>query len=248
MGQAYIIERDGGEAMPSIARALIAQARAVLWDLDGTLMNSGPTTGTYFLQAVRQHGIEVTDQLKAQFRQCWGIDSRLILQRCLPDDDEATHAAILATWRQHDVAQGHALFYHSLPLLIALRRHYPHTIHTLFTNRTWQTTNANIRRSGLQTHLTHYSCAEDAGVAKPHPESWRKLLDTYAQYNIPLDSVVAVGDSAEADYPVAQAHGIHFIGITTGHSSRDMFLEAGLPDAHIIDSLTELMPIEKSQP
>jgi len=65
--------------------------------------------------------------------------------------------------------------------------------------------NADLARTGVQTHFTHHVCSRDVGAAKPDP---RIFLAAVAQFGVAPTEVLHAGDDPELDVIGARRAGL----------------------------------------
>ncbi|MDX9913456.1 MAG: HAD hydrolase-like protein [Candidatus Moranbacteria bacterium] len=81
--------------------------------------------------------------------------------------------------------------------------------------------------------------SDDTDYDKPHPRVFDDFLIRYK-----AKEMLYVGDHHEADYRAAHGAGIHFVGVLSGGiSTRKDFLNAGVSENMILDSIADLPAI-----
>ncbi len=79
---------------------------------------------------------------------------------------------------------------------------------------------------------------EDTSERKPHPSVFDPFLNSWKKHNM-----VYVGD-ALVDWEAARDAGLGlFLAVTTGHTSRDEFLLAGVPENQVLESVASVPQI-----
>ena len=194
--------------------------RAVLFDMDGTLVDSVPAHVAAWMRALRACGAQLTyaaihDQIGK------GAD------QLIPDlvgDDVAARCGD-AAMRLHD----HIYTREFLPKL----RLYP-SVPPLFEALRRQGCRIAIASSARRPELDRLVsqipggvdvlvCGEDVPRSKPDPALWRVAL---ARLAVPPNQAMVVGDSPY-DFVSARALGIVGAGVLTGGFTADVLLRAG---------------------
>ncbi|MGB4136860.1 MAG: HAD-IA family hydrolase [Microbacterium sp.] len=192
-------------------------ARAVLLDMDGTLVDSTEVVERLWLEWAAPHGLDPVRVLEVVHgRQ--GYQSMAIL---LPERPHAQNIAeneeMLAT-EAGDV-DGVVEVPGAADLLRALAP-YPHTIVTSADVRLMR---ARMDAAGLPIPALHVT-AEDVSASKPHPEGF--LLGASRLGVAPADCVVF--EDSEAGITAARAAGMRVIGV--GAASATFGPDAVVPD------------------
>ncbi len=82
--------------------------------------------------------------------------------------------------------------------------------------------------------------ADDTMVHKPDPDVFNPILEKLSARSIQKDEIVYVGD-ALTDFYAARDAGLDFIAVTTGLTTQDQFLNAGV--LKIVNKITDLPQI-----
>jgi phosphoglycolate phosphatase len=83
---------------------------------------------------------------------------------------------------------------------------------------------------------------EDNAYHKPDPRALDQAMEKLKELGIAESQTIYVGDHP-LDLNLARNRGIGFVAITTGIVSREQFLDEGMSDELILDSLSELTEI-----
>jgi len=81
--------------------------------------------------------------------------------------------------------------------------------------------------------------AEDCKFLKPDPRVFLGAVKHAQELSISQDEIVYVGDTVKYDFVPADKFPVDFIGMTSGASGKEDFLQAGLSELKIVKSLTE---------
>jgi len=192
---------------------------AVLFDLDGTLLDSIELILVSYRHTLAVHGLAPrTDQdvlsglgttLEDQFRR-WGCD-----------DIEA----LIATFTEYNLSVHDALVrpYPGVSeVVLALRAR--HTPLALVTSKRRLATGKGLRALGLEPCFDALVCGDDGICPKPDPEPVERALELLGVE--PSTRVTFVGDSTH-DVHAGRAAGVHTIAVTWGAGTR---AELGVAD------------------
>lgn len=213
-----------------------AWPRAVVFDLDGTLVDSAPDIAAATNAAFAPLGVPpfALDDVKAMI----GGGSAVLIERAMRaaklTEARAAHADLLARFMTvyRDVsAAGRGLYPGAVETLVALRRSGIAT--ALCTNKPAPITEIAVRALGLSPHLGYVLGATDKIAKKPDPAM---LLDCCRALGVHPREVVMVGDSG-ADAGAARAAGTSLVLVDFGYSKAPVASMG--PDA-VVSSLIEL--------
>ena len=191
--------------------------KAVIFDLDGTLVDSAPDIATAANDAFAPLGVPpfLIDDIKAMI----GGGSAVLIERAVRAAGLAytpeSHADILARFMDvyaHVSALGRGIYPGALDLLANLRRAGIKT--ALCTNKPAPITTIAVRALGLQPLLDHVLGASDAMAKKPDPAMLHACCRALGVQ--PRDAVM-VGDSG-ADNGAARAAGCKVVLVDFGYS------------------------------
>jgi len=203
--------------------------RAVLFDLDGTLVDSAPDLAGAANRLRAQHGLEPLPL--ATLRPMVGAGARGMVGvafGCGPDDIgyEPLRKGFLALYEQHLTEQTHA-FDGVETLLSALEaRRLPWGI---VTNKAERFTLPIVRHLRLAPRAAVLICGDTTPHAKPHPEP---LLEAARRLGLPPRQVLYVGDD-HRDAQAAQAAGMPMLAAAWGYLGQGTPIEGWGADARI---------------
>jgi pyrophosphatase PpaX len=208
-----------------------APLQAVLFDVDGTLLDTTEFIYQGFEHALRTHGYPARS--RADFARVMGWTLSAGYLELAPGCDDALLC------RTHRAFQTRNLH---------LARPYPDAAAVLgalrdaglrlaaITTRSRYTSTDTLVLAGLAEYLDPVLSFEDVANIKPHPEPLLLALD---RLGVPPESALMVGDT-DADILAGRAAGVRTVGVTYGfHGSG---VAAHTPDL-VIDALLELLPI-----
>lgn len=203
--------------------------KAVLFDLDGVLIDSSSLVGNAFEYTIRTH------DLKNATAEEWSA------MKGLPIAD--VYARLGGT-QIENICRTHAEFQNANLHLVTA---YPNAISVLETLRgagvktgviTNRSRNARsiMQHCGLLNLVDLVVSIEDVTNPKPHPEGILKAMSTFT---VTSDEAVMLGDMP-VDLQAAKAAGVGSIAVNTGDCLEE--LNRHNPD-HVIEDLEELVPL-----
>ena len=210
----------------------VIRCRAVLFDLDGTLVDSIPFLLECFTAAMREGTgctVEPGDVLPLV-----GLPLRTMFERFAADLTDETAAACLAAYRAvyhpHVVARS-PLFADALPVLDELR--HRGLALGVVTGKTLEGTRRVLEPLDVLDRFDALVGADHGGAPKPAPDG---ALAAAAALGVAPAETLVVGDSL-LDVEMALAARMTAVGVTTGTASRaDLARRAHF----VIDALAEL--------
>lgn len=210
-----------------------SEKKGIIFDLDGTLLNSVEAGKERFLAIAAMLGLAMNDEIMAHAWSMWGAPARTMISACWP---HVNPEVFIALWVEDDIRHPLALFpgVKETLTLLASRFHL-----SICTSRD-TSTHAQLKGNDIDSLFSFIYTQSDCPVPKPNPESIRLLLKDYARHNIYHYDLILVGDSVYSDYALARAAGIEFIALAWGHNSRDDFLAAGVEEHRILDTIEDL--------
>lgn len=209
--------------------------RAVVFDLDGTLVDSAPDITLALNAAFRQHGAAFSI---CDVKSMIGKGADVTISRAMAAADiretatlhRALYAAFMAAYREVSAA-GRGLFPGAVDVLEGLRRDGFKL--GLCTNKAQDVTDIAVSALGIGPLLDVIVGAVEDRPKKPHPAMLEKVL---ADLGAPVSRAVMVGDSA-ADVGVARAAGCPIVLVSFGYTSVPVAQLAG--DA-VVDHLSAI--------
>ncbi len=181
--------------------------RGILFDLDGTLLDSFPAHYEAFRRMFSRFGIQVTEE---RFFASYTPDWYKVYQAMgLPRElwEQANDV-----WMEEAARQPPILFPGVADILSTLRRAYPLGI---VTSGSKSRVTRDIERTGIRTYFEVVITGDDIRLPKPAPDG---LILALHAMGLAAEEAVYIGD-AWADYEMAQAAGVRFIGIPSQFAS-----------------------------
>lgn len=208
--------------------------RAVLFDLDGTLVDSIPFLLECFLHTGRTTlGVEIDPD---HVRPLVGLPLRTMFERFSPELSDELADACFTTYRaayMPHVVERSPLFPDAVPLLDELERRG--VARGVVTGKTLEGLRRVLEPHGVVDRFGALVGADYGGEPKPSPGG---ALAAAERLGIDPAETLVVGDSL-LDVEMALAAGMAACGVTTGTASReDLERRAHL----VVDALAELLP------
>lgn len=195
---------------------------AVLFDLDGTLIDSVPLILDSFRHAFAACGLPVPEE--AQLLQGVGTPLAPHFARYSSDPAEVDH--LIRTYREHNLANHDTrirAFAGITTMLQAVHRAGART--AIVTSKNRQTTERGLRVAGLEGLFEAIVPSDEVTKPKPDPEP---VLRALALLGIERTRTVFVGDSLH-DLHCGRAAGVRTAAVLWGPFGRDA-LASGAPD------------------
>ncbi|MDP3778749.1 MAG: HAD family hydrolase [bacterium] len=209
--------------------------KGVVFDFDGTLLNSHLTGRERFVRIAATLGLPVSEKTAENIKKMWGTPGYILVEACWPGTCTET---FMYHWEKFDSENPLQLFAGAREAVETLSASL---LLSLLTSRDWST-HAQLREHGIDSLFTFVCTLEDSPVPKPHPRSIDPLLRSYHErHGVAPNDLVLVGDSVHSDYGLAQAIGMDFIAASWGNNTRDEFLAAGVKTEYIADSIEHLL-------
>ena len=201
--------------------------RGILFDWDGTLLNSYTADSAAYLAMFREMQIPWTlADLERHYSPNW---LKVYKAANLP---RSKHRAADRAWRKHYAKYRPKLLPGARRVLSHLARH--HAL-GLVTSGDRDRVHQQLREFNLFDHFAARVCSGDTRLRKPHPAPLRLAL---RHMNLKPYETVYVGDSPE-DLEMARSAGVRAAIAILGPFPTEKRLRAANPDI-LLDSITEL--------
>ncbi len=212
-----------------------SKTRAIIFDLDGVLLNSESAHTGGYLRALAPFGITSID-----YRSIAGMRTEEAVRQLLvaggiptPPDVIERVTAEKRAWARKLVEESAPLMEGCVEVLHALHSRY---LIALATSSSPQNVEAFLLKSGCGSLFKSILTGNDVKAAKPSPEIYLTALQALG---IPPEDALVIEDAPNG-VQAAQGAGISVVGITGLLRRSDL---EQLKVCHIIDGLNELEPL-----
>jgi len=216
----------------------LAQTRCVIFDLDGTLVDSAPDIAISMNKMLQQLNFPTHDL--QQVRDWIGNGAGRLIKRALtgeldgePPEElfKQAHQLFLDIYDQHFTVES-AMYSGALEGLTAL--HEQSYVLACVTNKPRRFTPPLLEAFGIDHFFEHLICGDDLSVKKPDPKVLQTILK---QANFSPLQAIMVGDSA-SDIKAAQSANMKSFCVSYGyHQGKGV---DALGADYIIDSIAEI--------
>jgi phosphoglycolate phosphatase len=191
----------------------------IVWDWDGTIMDSTPTIVHCIQQACRDLNFPVPEDSIASHVIGLGVHDSL--RRVVPSIDPAHFPKLVDRFRFHYLAKDHELhlFQGMRDLLKDLKTQG--FLLGVATGKPRRGLDRSLRHHQLE-HLFHDTRTADESFSKPHPGM---LLDLSDSLQVPVRKMLMIGDTTH-DLEMAQAAGVDGVAVTYGAHPADALRSA----------------------
>jgi pyrophosphatase PpaX len=169
----------------ALSAGVNGQTRGVVFDFDGTLVDSYPLIEQAFAHVMRTHHLD--ERARALFRQSRGLPLPEQMKLVAPDIWEE----LVTTYREADTGLGHARVFRGIPTLVRKLRRAGAPMGVVSCKRR-ALVEAELEAARLRGYFDVVIGFEDVTPAKPAPDP---LLYAIARLGISRSHAIYVGDS-----------------------------------------------------
>ena len=204
-------------------------------DLDGTVLDSFREGQRRMFRAARNIGLPVTPELEKRAKSIWGQAVSQIVSTLWPS---VNIDLLRLEWTNIELSELISPIPGAIEALEKLREKFYICI---LTSRDRATTEYQISPF---VHLFDFVVTiDDVIFAKPHPKSMEPAMIRFRNLGVSAGHITICGDTVEPDLKLAQNMKMHFYGVTTGVNRREDFMNAGLQEKFIINSIVDLLTV-----
>lgn len=217
--------------------------RSLCFDLDGTLIDSGPGDLVQLCKVAKILNLPTNEKIEAELRATWGQHPSNLIKTCWPDTDIGK---FYNQWEDLDIAEPWSVF---PGIKEALAKLYLNNFYlSILTSRNIRTAVPQLEYNNILQFFCLVIAADSSPHKKPDPLSMELVFQKYRDAGIDPKLTILIGDTIEGDWKLAQAVGIEFYAVLSGGmDTREKFIAAGVSEDHIIDSVADLPKILLSQ-
>ena len=182
--------------------------RLLVFDWDGTIIDSAATIVECIRQSAAEMGIEVPERSRASHVIGLGLHDSLRI--AVPGLAPERYPEFVALYRRHFLAREDSmqLFEGMRELLGSLAKR--HTL-AIATGKSRRGLNRALEASGLAARFAASRCADETDP-KPHPAMLREILD---ELSVEPRHALMIGDTSH-DMEMAKAAGVDAVAVTYG--------------------------------
>ncbi len=212
----------------------------VIFDWDGTLLNSLAKIASCMQLASQDAGLELLEQ--EQIKGIIGLGLREAVTTLYPDADEESLQLLSERYSHHFVIkdQQPCDFYPGAQDTLEALKSAGHYI-AVATGKSRRGLNRVLGNLGLEEYFHATRCADETS-SKPDPLMLSELLE---ELDVPVTEAVMIGDT-EFDLAMAATLGMRRIGVSYGAHSPQRLANQH-PEA-IVDNLEELLELLPQRP
>jgi len=182
--------------------------RLLVFDWDGTIIDSAATIAECIRDASRELGLEVPDRSRASHVIGLGLHDAMRL--AVPGLPAARYPEFVASYRKHFLERKDSmqLFDGMRPLLEDLSKRH---VLAIATGKSRRGLDRDLEFHNLGPLFAASRCADETNP-KPHPAMLREIIEQLA---VPKDSSLMIGDTSH-DLEMARAAGVDALAVTYG--------------------------------
>jgi HAD superfamily hydrolase (TIGR01509 family) len=193
-----------------------APFQAVLFDVDGTLVDSNDAHARAWQQALREHGIEVAFD---DVRQLIGMGGDKVLPKLSGYTEDSEAGAAIAERRRQifteDLLPTLTAFADAAALVAALRARGYRTVAA--SSAKGDELARLLEIAGASTHFDATTSSDDADASKPDPDI---VLAALSRIDVPAEAAIMIGDTPY-DVEAATRAGVACVAFRCGGWSDD---------------------------
>jgi phosphoglycolate phosphatase len=204
----------------------------IVFDWDGTIIDSTGPIAECIRQAAGEMGIGVPDEERA--RHVIGLGLHDSLRHAVPDLPASRYGDFVALYRKHFLAREDTMqLFAGMPELLA-RLKARHLL-AIATGKSRRGLDRSLDAGGLRQFFTASRCADETRP-KPHPAMLIELMD---QLQRGKEEMLMIGDTSH-DLEMAKAAGVDALAVTYGAHGEAGLLACGpLGCCSTVDQLSE---------
>jgi phosphoglycolate phosphatase len=191
--------------------------RLLIFDWDGTLMDSAAAIATSIQAACRDLGLRVPTEEQARY--IIGLGLQDAMEHLLPELDAAQYPQLVERYRHHFLVQDATTGLFPGTADAVRKLHSGGHLLAIATGKSRRGLDRALDATGLTAYFHRTRCA-DEGYSKPHPGMLQCLLD---EFDVPAREALMIGDTTH-DMDMARAAGVDGLAVTYGAHGRDALL------------------------
>lgn len=209
---------------------------AVVFDFDGTLLDSYPTGLKQVEILAEQEGFVITPEIRDTMHRSWGQTSVTYLQEVFGVDRERAKI-LFRRWQRMEITEQPPLIRGAEETLDWLREEG--YLLCMLTSRDRLTVLSLLEHAGLNNHFAHITAHEDTRHHKPDERAFAGVFRELKKHGILKNQCLFVGDTAH-DIEAGRNAGIKTLVVETGPYRHGHHLTHPMPEKSIIASVEKL--------
>lgn len=203
----------------------------LVFDWDGTLIDSASTIVACIQAACRDLGLPVPDDERASH--VIGLGLRDALSHAIPGLPEGEYGPIVERYRRHFLARDPEIpLFSGTETMLAGLRERGHIL-AVATGKSRAGLSRALENTGLRRFFASSRCADEC-ASKPAPDMLHELID---ELDVSLTSTLMIGDTVH-DLKMAASAGVHAVAVSYGAHPRPELV--ALEPLACLDSIEEL--------
>ncbi|MCE5335804.1 MAG: HAD family hydrolase [Desulfobacteraceae bacterium] len=207
----------GVSGLPAERNFHFENLKVIALDCDGVLFDSREANVVFYNHIMEQIGRPSVREDQREYIHMHPVRESL---RYLVDDDERDFSRAFEYFERIDFGPFNGYLRQEPWLVEFLTLAQKHYRTALATNRTSSTLKL-LEEFGLSRYFDLVVCASNVKHPKPHPDSMRRILDTFG---VLPEEVLYIGDSS-VDEALALATGVCFVGYKNPNLKADLHIE-----------------------
>lgn len=208
-----------------------ARYSLIVFDWDGTLLDSASGIAASIQEASREMGLEVPSRERASY--VIGLGLLDALRHAVPDLPENKYAEFAERYRKHFLAREETMdLFVGVPELLGGLEQAGYTL-AVATGKSKKGLDRALRESGLGRHFAATRCADETR-SKPDPAM---LFELMSELSRPAAELLMIGDTSH-DLDMAINAGVDAVAVTYG-AHPEQALRARAPRG-VVSSIAEL--------
>ncbi len=212
-------------------RGTWARYEAIIMDCDDTVLATAKTRWRALINAAKEFDRALTEQM---IQVAWGRPFDDLIASILPGvnlDDFVAVYRVEMRREKPELTPGAATFLEMTSVRGVRVEAVTSSSRSLIIQ--------DLDELGLTEYFAHVFGFEETKYAKPDPRALVPVLRELTGSGYKPEKTVYIGDSL-SDHRVARGNNLDFIAVTTGLTSRQAFLSAGVPRQMVFKNLAEI--------
>lgn len=224
------------------------RSQALFFDLDGTILDSVKESRKRIIKLAESCSLPVEPDIEDKIKSGWKKSSGKhdFVMTIWPEETREKLLALMNAWEETDNSENYDLFPDTKE---SLEKLYKYFFLGILTNRLRSSAFSQIRKNGLMPLFDLIVTPDWSRVRKPDPKMMEPVFKKCDRLKIRRKNIILIGDTIEGDWLLAKALEIEFYAVLAGGiNTKEEFIEAGVPENHIINFISNLPAILLQKP